>query len=437
MKCNIIAPINTDISALKRILVELNIEYFDPIYEIKTSEKWSNVVVKGLREADFILAVYSSTSQETFFELGICYGLGKKIFLIVPTEESLPTMLSDTVYVRADSAEHKKLKFSLQNFISQFFPKHHFLTEDDFHLNSDHVYDPIELSRQHQQQKRWDEAEMVLQRALESAPTNAQMWLELSKMYQHQRRWDEAEMVLQRAIRNYPANSTLRIYLARLYEKLNKLDEAENTFLQILKSDKKNAQARKELSVLYKNQNKIEKAERIIGGAYLKDRLEEISKLTKANKLVLMKGLLRECSNSYNHQAFEQLIRQLFNYIDVEIAIDSRVRKTAAKMDFSVWIDELNNSIGNPIFIETKYGKLDEHNVKKSIGVMKQWLQTTNAMAGLLLYKDVNGKIFDRLNSLDQSIFVVSIDFLIDTIDKKTFSALLLDMKSQWSGQEF
>ncbi len=73
MRCTIIAPINTDISTLKRILAEFDIEYFDPRYNIKSAQAWSDRIAKGLREADFVVAVYSSTSQETSLELGMCF----------------------------------------------------------------------------------------------------------------------------------------------------------------------------------------------------------------------------------------------------------------------------------------------------------------------------------------------------------------------------
>ena len=62
---------------------------------------------------------------------------------------------------------------------------------------------------------------------------------------------------------------------------------------------------------------------------------------------------------------------------------------------------------------------------------MEGYLSATNAVAGLLLYKDMNSQSFERLNSLNQYIFIMSVDLLINVLDRKTLSELLLELKRQ------
>jgi hypothetical protein len=63
-------------------------------------------------------------------------------------------------------------------------------------------------------------------------------------------------------------------------------------------------------------------------------------------------------------------------------------------VDMAIWIDEIESTLGNPVLIEVKVGRLSEDRLKKGELQLRRYLIQTNSSVGILVYLDQNGQQF-------------------------------------------
>jgi len=64
--------------------------------------------------------------------------------------------------------------------------------------------------------------------------------------------------------------------------------------------------------------------------------------------------------------------------------------------DMALWADSLESSLGNPILVEVKMGRLSGTLLLKAEEQLRTYLKMTNARAGLLIYLDRSGRRFKQ-----------------------------------------
>lgn len=557
MKCFIVSSIDTDLSDINNLLENNNINYFSSFKDIKAGQAWEKTIKRHIKTSDFIVAIYNSKSLNVIFELGICIGLGKKIFLIVPKKQQLPFDLSGFLYIHANPDDYDKIQFALSNFInrlrpidekeavkkiigsdkenlqakvelSRIYQKQNKMNQaekilieclkDDptnsfinyelskvyqkegrpesamnilynyLNFDKDNLQIRLEISKICQKQKKWDKAEKILNEMLNIDKSNLHARTELSKIYQHQKKYFEAEKVLletisidnqnlqarlelgkiyrhQRRYRDaekvfletlalYPQYIPSRIELSRILQLTQRFDQAEKHLLESLHIDPQNQISRFELSKIYEKQNRYDEAERVLlelleinghdarakkelNNIYEKEHriekfdhkcIDSIIAPIKSKELENIKLKIAKYTTTKNAMQFEKSIRSLLKYLNAEIVVGEI--KKGREIDFSVWIDEFDNTIGNPIIIETKCGSINNKIINQCIMQLTEYINNSNAKIGILLYKNISKNVLEKSKFYIAPVFILDIDYLIEELKYKSFSQILINLKN-------
>ncbi len=118
LKCFISAPAEKGTSSLRRILGRLGVQSIDA-FDFEIGDSISASVKSKIRASDFAIVVLSEQNSNVLYELGICEGLGKPVFLLVEDSYNTPPFVSNYIYLRASLDNESLLIISLENFIAQ------------------------------------------------------------------------------------------------------------------------------------------------------------------------------------------------------------------------------------------------------------------------------------------------------------------------------
>lgn len=91
------------------LLNELNLKIWLDINEIKIVASIYDVIVKRLREADFVIAVFNGRSSYVNFEVGAAIGQGKPVLAILTDEQRVPTDIRNFNFIYFN--QNKKPEF--------------------------------------------------------------------------------------------------------------------------------------------------------------------------------------------------------------------------------------------------------------------------------------------------------------------------------------
>lgn len=166
---------------------------------------------------------------------------------------------------------------------------------------------------------------------------------------------------------------------------------------------------------------------------YKKKQKRLIKNENKKNNIEFRNSLinLREFKNT--RFLFEDVLYDMFNSLNFDAVVRSKTNNT--EIDFALWVNELENEVGNPIIIEAKYGRLTESNIKRTINQVKSYLTQINANIGLIIYLDKDGKEMNYDIS-DSNVFLIEATDLANRLESELFSDILLDLKSKSLGQK-
>ncbi len=118
LKCFLSTSFGIDISAIKEILVENQIEVFD-IYDFSSGETIQNILKRKIRQSDFALFVISNDNQNTLYEIGVCEGMGKRHFIILDKDCKVPFYIESELFLRANLNDRKFIQLSIDNFLRE------------------------------------------------------------------------------------------------------------------------------------------------------------------------------------------------------------------------------------------------------------------------------------------------------------------------------
>lgn len=109
-------------------------------------------------------------------------------------------------------------------------------------------------------QKRFAEAEIVLQRRLAAGNEKAELWAQFGDVSDAQKKTAEAVAAYQKAVELDPESNTFRYALGALLWKLIRYDEAEAVFLEILRREPREPRASFNLGDIYLTRGDAKKA---------------------------------------------------------------------------------------------------------------------------------------------------------------------------------
>lgn len=286
-ECFISAPANADTTILRNILLEKGIKTYD-LYDLSVGKSIQNVLKRKIKEADFCVIVISENNPNVYYELGICDGLGKPIFIIVDKDSNVPFFIQNHMYFKTSLDDSESLKIPISNFIDAIIPKK---------------------------------------------------------------------------------------YLKNKHKK---------SIFHSLDADS------------------IE---------YYKKRITEI----------------RQNGTEFE---LEKIIEEIFNKLNLQVVKKENFLKDKG-VDFALWDDSLSSLIGNPIFIEVKSGQLNYQKIKQSEEQLQNYINETDAKAGILLYLDKNDKRFTDNFSYNPLILRFDFEDFLSQLSLNYFENAILDLRNK------
>lgn len=152
-----------------------------------------------------------------------------------------------------------------------------------------------------------------------------------------------------------------------------------------------------------------------------------ISRRHSINRLI--KTIRQERPTLPSHSA-EALVAQLFQLVSVNaVAKEGRSRDTGA--DFALWVDELGQTVGNPVVVEVKAGALTAAQLDKAEFQLQRAVLSAGARLGILLYLDRHGRRFEdrQLRSFD--ILRFDIEDFAALLQARTLAEVIVNRRNQ------
>lgn len=144
LKCFLSASYDTDLSLIKSVLAENNVETFD-LYDLSIGSSIQDILKRKLRQSDFAVFVVSKESKSVLYEIGVCEGLGKPSLIIIDKEANLPFYIDNKLSLTANLSDREFLKMTLLGFIDEIRAKRKptkrvtRLTEKQFEKYDNHI----------------------------------------------------------------------------------------------------------------------------------------------------------------------------------------------------------------------------------------------------------------------------------------------------------
>lgn len=118
LACFISALASTDTSLLRRILSEVGVRSYDA-YDFSIGDSIQEEITSKIKRADFAIIVYSMQAPNVLYEMGICVGLGKPIFVIIPPDMEVPYFIQNRLHLRTDLKDSSALRITLSKFVQE------------------------------------------------------------------------------------------------------------------------------------------------------------------------------------------------------------------------------------------------------------------------------------------------------------------------------
>lgn len=122
LKCFISASHDTDLSLIKSILAENDVETLD-LYDFSIGSSIQDILKRKLRQSDFAVFVVSKESKNVLYEIGVCEGIGKPSLIIIDKETNLPFYIENKLSLSANLNDRDFLELTLLGFIDEIGSK--------------------------------------------------------------------------------------------------------------------------------------------------------------------------------------------------------------------------------------------------------------------------------------------------------------------------
>ena len=103
---------------------------------------------------------------------------------------------------------------------------------------------------------------------------------------------------------------------------------------------------------------------------------------------------------------FEFKTAQLFQAAGFIVSLSQQPGAKGA--DLAVWVDELSQSLGNPLLVEVKAGELSNREIYDAASQLRQYVTKTRGRSGLLVYWDRRNREFPAVSRDWPLIFQLS-----------------------------
>jgi hypothetical protein len=140
-------------------------------------------------------------------------------------------------------------------------------------------------------------------------------------------------------------------------------------------------------------------------------------------------SLARALKASYTANAadLEHLVAMLF---EASGAVVSASDNPDRGVDLALWIDSLPSSIGNPVLVEVKSGRLSQAQLDEAESTLRNYLVSAGANVGILLYRDTRGTRFPQTREAWPLVWRLDFDGLVDLLTRGAFERELVRFRN-------
>lgn len=135
-------------------------------------------------------------------------------------------------------------------------------------------------------------------------------------------------------------------------------------------------------------------------------------------------------------------LRQSGDSVQVERVVAEILRRAGATVeeygdpkehgvDFAVWSDALQRSLGNPILIEVRASQLNEKSFQHAYSRLTRQVQESGSAAGLLLYLERTGKRFEKPEAWVPSVLWFDVEDFAKRLSEKSFAEVLVERRNR------
>lgn len=170
------------------------------------------------------------------------------------------------------------------------------------------------------------------------------------------------------------------------------------------------------------------------------NNIKKLKKFNLESKLRIknfstIKQQIEKIRNEGTEKDLENITQKLFNMLNKKIVFNSI--KQNKGVDYAIWVDELQYTIGNPIFIELKYGKLSENYIYNAEKQLVKNLEKTDTQAAILLYLDKNGNKYENKFHISPLVLRFDYEDFINGLEEKGFIELILNRRNAIAHNEY
>lgn len=123
-------------------------------------------------------------------------------------------------------------------------------------------------------------------------------------------------------------------------------------------------------------------------------------------------------------QAFQELVASVFERTGA--VVTRQPGRPERGVDMALWLDEVQSSLGNPLLVEVKLGRLTESKVAEVEEQLRTYISKTRAQAGLLVYLGREGQRFVKVGARWPLVFRFDVCELIELISRGELGKTLL-----------
>jgi len=99
--------------------------------------------------------------------------------------------------------------------------------------------------------------------------------------------------------------------------------------------------------------------------------------------------------------------------------------------DLAIWSDGISSTLGNPILVELKTGRIEQMNFGVAYSNLAYAVQAAAVATGLLLYLDRRGQRFGKPNTWVPNVFLCDLEDFASSVVRVGFDRTLLDLRNE------
>jgi len=140
---------------------------------------------------------------------------------------------------------------------------------------------------------------------------------------------------------------------------------------------------------------------------------------------------LRHLSKEAYEVEMESFVARLFEHFNDVVAVRKDPSYVSKGVDMALWIDTLESSLGNPVLVEVKSGKLSDSMLINAENQLRGYLEQTNASVALLIYFDHERRRFKPLTIRWPLVIWLELRNLLSMLSRHSLADVIVTQRNR------